>query len=86
MSSTQIIPSGIDSTATFTFANVSVTGNITVTNKSNLGSNSNVIITGGSSGQSLTTDGAGNLSWASGGGGGGTSVGKSIILSMIFGS
>jgi hypothetical protein len=29
----------------------------------NLGSNANVIITGGSNGQSLTTDGAGNLSW-----------------------
>jgi len=29
----------------------------------NLGSNANVKITGGSNGQSLTTDGAGNLSW-----------------------
>jgi len=35
----------------------------------NLGSNSNVKITGGSSGQYLSTDGTGNLSWAAGGGG-----------------
>jgi hypothetical protein len=41
---------------------------------SNLGSNSNVVITGGSNGDVLSTDGAGNLSWQpqSGGGGGET--------------
>jgi hypothetical protein len=37
----------------------------------NLGSNSNVKITGGSSSQVLSTDGLGNLSWVTGGGGGG---------------
>jgi hypothetical protein len=41
---------------------------------SNLGSNSNVVITGGNVSDVLTTDGTGNLSWApqSGGGGGET--------------
>ena len=49
------------------------TNNITVSNNANLGHASNVIITGGSTGQVLTTDGSGNLSWTtvSGGGGGG---------------
>jgi len=36
--------------------------------KLSLGSNAQVKITGGSSGQVLSTDGAGNLSWANGGG------------------
>ena len=44
-------------------AGAAVTGNLTVSGTSNLGSNANVKITGGSNGQSLTTDGAGNLSW-----------------------
>ena len=35
------------------------------------GDASTVVITGGTSGQFLSTDGAGNLSWATGGGGGG---------------
>ena len=39
------------------------TANITVSSKANLGSNSNVIITGGTSGQYLQTDGTGNVSW-----------------------
>jgi hypothetical protein len=45
------------------------TANITVSNSANLGSVSNVIITGGTANYVLTTDGAGNLSWAEGGGG-----------------
>lgn len=40
------------------------TGNLTVSGESDLGSVSNVIITGGTSGQVLTTDGAGNLSFS----------------------
>jgi len=40
-----------------------ITGNLDVSGTSNLGSNANVKITGGSNGQSLTTDGVGNLSW-----------------------
>ena len=43
-----------------------IAGNLSVTGKSNLNAVGNVIITGGSNGQVLTTDGAGNLSWVSG--------------------
>jgi hypothetical protein len=43
---------------------VSKTGNITVTGVSSLGPVGNVKITGGSSGQYLSTDGSGTLSWA----------------------
>ena len=50
-----------------TFGNVSATGNISVTGISNLNSNANVKITGGSTGQLLSTDGAGNLFWISSG-------------------
>lgn len=42
------------------------TENLTVSGESDLGSVSNVTITGGTSGQVLTTDGAGNLSFSSG--------------------
>jgi hypothetical protein len=38
--------------------------NFTATSTANLGSNANITITGGSSGQYLKTDGAGNLSWS----------------------
>ena len=56
---------------TGTGANVS--GTLSVSGKSNLGPASNVIITGGTSGYVLQTDGLGNLSWvAQSGGGGGT--------------
>lgn len=45
---------------------VTVTGTgINITGTSNLGNAGNVKITGGSSGQVLSTDGAGNLSWSS---------------------
>ena len=40
-------------------------GNLKVTKRSDLGSASNVYITGGTTGQVLSTDGAGNLSWTS---------------------
>jgi hypothetical protein len=46
-------------------------GNYT-TNKLKLGGVANIIITGGTSGSVLSTDGAGNLSWASVSGGGGS--------------
>jgi hypothetical protein len=42
------------------------TGNLIVSGESNLGSVSNIIITGGTSGQVLTTDGSGNLSFSAG--------------------
>ena len=61
--------------------NVSFPGNLLATGLyatgvSNLGPNSNVVITGGSSGQVLSTDGSGNLSWivATGGATGATGV------------
>ena len=44
-------------------ANASLTGNLSVTGKSNLGNISNVNITGGANGQYITTDGSGNLSF-----------------------
>jgi hypothetical protein len=49
------------------------TSNLTVTNKTNLGSNANITITGGTANYVLKTDGVGNLSWTaqSGGAGGG---------------
>ena len=64
-------------TGVFT-ANISVTGNVTTSNLTvskltNLGSNANVTITGGSSGQYLQTNGSGSLSWVS------PSVGTSLI-------
>ena len=43
-------------------------GNISVTSLANLGNVGNVIITGGTNGYVLQTDGTGNLSWASQGG------------------
>ena len=46
------------------------TPDLTVSGLSNLGNIGNVKITGGSTGYVMTTDGAGNLSWATGGGGG----------------
>ena len=50
---------------TVTGIGANISGNLNVTGKSNLNSISNVTITGGSSGQFLQTDGAGNLSFAS---------------------
>jgi hypothetical protein len=48
---------------------VTVLGNLDVDGITNLGNIGNVKITGGTSGQTLTTDGTGNLTWATGGGG-----------------
>ena len=64
----------VSATGNGTFGNISVVGNTTtsnlsVTGLSNLNSNANVKITGGIPGQSLATDGAGNLFWTSGTGG-----------------
>lgn len=47
-------------------------GNLKVTKRSDLGSAANVYITGGTSGQVLSTDGAGNLSWTTVSGGAST--------------
>lgn len=45
--------------------------NVNVAGETNLGSVSNITITGGTAGYFLRTDGTGNLTWASAGGGGG---------------
>lgn len=63
-------PGNIVTTANASFGNSNVTGlsttaNLSVTNSANLGAVGNVIITGGSSGQFLTTNGSGGLSWQS---------------------
>ena len=51
------------------------TGSIIVARTANLGPIGNVIITGGTAGQVLSTDGTGNLSWTTGGGGAGGATG-----------
>jgi hypothetical protein len=58
-------PNGvIDSNANITAAKLTANGNVSFTGPNvSLGSNSNVKITGGSSGQYLQTDGTGNISW-----------------------
>lgn len=79
MSLTLLEPFNLDTTANYTFGSANVTaniaaGNLTVTGVSNLGPVGNIIITGGSNGQVLTTNGAGNLSWTTVTGGGGASI------------
>ena len=49
------------------------TSNITVSNNANLGNVGNIIITGGTNGYVLSTNGSGNLSWVAQSGGGGSS-------------
>ena len=45
--------------------NINISGGINTGSVSNLGSNANVKISGGTSGQTIITDGSGNLSWGS---------------------
>ena len=64
----------------FTYNNLTDTVNIinlNTTGEANLGSVDNVTITGGVAGYVLRTDGAGNLSWIAGGGGGNGTPGGS---------
>lgn len=65
-----------NTTTTVIYANTDIqTANISVTGTANLGSVSNIIITGGTANYVLKTDGAGNLSWtAQTGGGAGNSI------------
>ena len=69
MALTVIKPSGIDTSGNYTVngmnvsANLSV-ANLTVTTSSNLGAVGNVIITGGTAGQYLETNGSGVLTWS----------------------
>jgi len=85
MALTVIKPSGIETSGNYTVngmnvsanatvANLSVTTSLTLlTNSANLGPVGNVIITGGTNGYVLQTDGSGNLSWVAQSGGGSTS-------------
>jgi len=57
-------------------------GNLSVSGKSTLGDVGNINIGGGSSGQVLSTDGAGNLAWISVSGGGGSSFDASQQLTI----
>lgn len=75
---------------------ISTTGNVTPTNltvsgKTDLGPASNVTITGGSSGQVLTTDGSGNLSFTTPASAGGslyvyTRTSEVVYIEVVLGS
>jgi len=79
------------STNNITGANLSVTGNITsanlsVTGKSNLNEIGNVIITGGTSGQFLQTNGSGVLTWATVGTSGVANGTSSVSIPAVNGN
>jgi hypothetical protein len=76
MAFTKLEPTSVNTSAAFTFANANVTANLNVSGKTNLGSVSNLTITGGTSGYVLRTNGAGVLSWVAQTGGGGTPGGN----------
>ena len=69
MALTVIKPSGIDKYGNYTVTGMNVSANISVANLSvttsaNLGAVGNVIITGGTAGQYLETNGSGVLTWS----------------------
>ena len=69
--------------------NITSIGTLTslnVSGVSNLNSNSNVYITGGNSGQVLTTDGSGNLSWSTPAGATWTNVANIQLNDLFFGT
>lgn len=73
---TKLKPLNLDITESYTVGNLTSTTNITTNNfvastTANLGSVSNITITGGTANYVLQTDGTGNLSWAAQSGGGG---------------
>jgi hypothetical protein len=70
------------------FGGISTVTYNSATNKLSLGNIANINISGGSNGYVMTTDGAGNLSWAAsgGGGGGGNATFDTITTTnLIFG-
>ena len=69
---------------TLVTTNITVNGPITVTGTANLGAVANVKISGGSSGEVLSTDGAGNLSWVPASTGGQVFV-TSNVVSLVAG-
>lgn len=72
MAITQVKPYIVDATATYTLGNVVVTGT------TNLGDAGNLTITGGTSGQILTSNGAGGVSFVTG-------TAKAIALAIAYG-
>jgi hypothetical protein len=91
MALTVIKPTGIDTSGNYTVNGMNVSANASVanltvttslnllTNSANLGPVGNVIITGGTSGYVLQTDGAGNLSWQAPASGSSISNGNSNV-------
>jgi len=61
-----------------------IANNFKSTSSANLGSVSNIVITGGTNGYVLTTDGSGNLSWATPGGGYTAGTGLSLYPNNQF--
>lgn len=81
MAFTKLEPKSVNTSATFTFANANVTGNLTVSGVTHLGDVSNLKIDGGVDGYILSTNGSGGLTWVENLGSGGgviTSGFKSI--------
>jgi hypothetical protein len=75
MALTVIKPSGIDTSGNYTVTGMNVSANLSaanlsVTTSANLGAVGNIIITGGTNGYVLQTDGSGTLSWVAQAGGG----------------
>ena len=64
----------LDVTGNAKVSNTALVNNLTATGTVRLGAVSSVSITGGTNGQTLITDGAGNLHWGAGGGGGGANL------------
>lgn len=62
------------SAGTLVATTANISGNLTVADKTNLGNVENVTINGGANGYVLSTDGAGNLSWAQQTGSGAASI------------
>lgn len=67
------------------FGGISTVTYNSATNKLSLGNIANINISGGSNGYVMTTDGAGNLSWAASGGGGNATFDTITTTNLIFG-
>ena len=76
----KIQPFHIDATKDFVFGNLNADGAFQANSTANLGSVSNVKISGGTANYVLSTDGSGNLSWVAQSGGGGTPGGANTQI------
>lgn len=72
----------LDASSSNITANV-VVANLSVPATANLGAVGNIVITGGSSGQVLQTNGSGVLSWADQSGGGGGSATVNVVADLF---